>query len=316
MKRIALVFIITIMAIAAALPAAALAEDTVATKAVVVAGVSFRDKPSTSSNVMRYLKKDEIVTVLAMVNPSWYQIQDSQGKTGYVSSSTKYIALLSNSKVIWGVNFRTGPTSAASAIRLLPKGEELLLLEKVNDSWYKAQDSNGIVGYVSSGSKYLISDLSITRIALPLQERIEDIISEAASFMGTPYEFGSERFNPLTFDCSDLVQQAVWNSTRMVLPGDSRGQGDYVKALGNVTLDWTQLKRGDLMFFSSYYGYRASDYDGIQPLTETITHVGIYLGDGTMLHTYSADSGGVRIDSIAGKHWEYRFLYGGSFMNE
>ena len=33
-----------------------------------------------------------------------------------------------------------------------------------------------------------------------------------------------------------------------------------------------------------------------------------------MLHTYSIESGGVRTDSIDGKQWENRFLYGGSVL--
>ena len=66
------------------------------------------------------------------------------------------------------------------------------------------------------------------------------------------------------------------------------------------------------MFFMSYRGPKKSDYSGINKSKQTINHVGIYLGDGRILHTYSKESGGVRIDSIAGKHWEYRFLFGGS----
>ena len=44
---------------------------------------------------------------------------------------------------------------------------------------------------------------------------------------------------------------------------------------------------------------------------ERVTHVGIYLGNGKVLHTYSPESGGVRIDSFEGTAWEYRFLMGG-----
>jgi cell wall-associated NlpC family hydrolase len=315
MKKLAIILFMTFLTLTSWIPAAAFADELVETKATAVSGVSFRDRPTTASNVMRYLKKNEVVTVLAMVNPNWVQIQDAQGVTGYVSSSSKYIEMTSNSKIIWGVNFRSAPSSSASLIRFLSKGEELLVLEKANDSWYKAKDSSGVIGYVSSSSKYIITNLSITRIELPLSERIETIIEEATSFMGTPYEYGSERFNPFTFDCSDLIQQAAWNATRMVLPGDSRGQGDLVKGLGQVTGDWTKLKRGDLMFFSSYYGYRASDYATVDKSSETITHAGIYLGDGRILHTYSQDSGGVRIDVISNNHWEYRFLFGGSFTN-
>lgn len=310
MKKRMLALVLATLVSSSIIPAAVSAA--VDTKAEIVSGVSFRDRPTTSSNVKRYLKTGETVTVLQMMDPYWYKVQDSQGVTGYVSSSSKYISVVSNTEVIAGVNFRTGPSTTASKIRLLSTGEDVLLLEKINDSWYKAKDSKDTVGYVSSGSKYIDSDFSVYKPVLPLEDRIEAFISEGMKYMGTPYEFGSDRFDLVTFDCSDFIQQAFWDATRVVIPGDSRAQGDYAKDLGQTSTDWRSLKRGDLLFFSSYYGSRASDYQNIDKSTETITHVGIYLGDGTVLHTYSPESGGVRIDSIAGKAWEYRFLYGGS----
>jgi cell wall-associated NlpC family hydrolase len=291
------------------------AEAAVLTIAEAKASVSFRDQPSTSSNVMRYLKVGEDVTVLGMIDPYWYQIKDANGVTGYVSSSDKYVQMLSNANVIYGVNMRTGPSSDASVIRMLAKGESLLILEKVNDSWYKAKDSKGVIGYLSTSSKYTVTDFSIAPIELPLADKIEAVIAEANKYMGVPYLFSSERFNPSSFDCSDFVQQARWDATKVVLPGDSRGQGDYVKEHSTITTDWRELKRGDLLFFMSYQGSGASSYSNVDRLNETITHVGIYLGDGQMLHTYSPESGGVRIDTIAGKQWELRFLFGGSPMN-
>jgi cell wall-associated NlpC family hydrolase len=297
------------------LSSVAQAEEAIPTKAEIESSVSFRDQPSTSSNVMRYLKTGEVVTILSMINPNWFHIQDQYGKVGYVSSNSKYISLSSNAKIIYGVNFRTAPSTDSAKIRQLSSGEEILVLEKVNDYWYKAKDQNGVVGFLSSSTKYTAADFSVTKIALPLEERIESIIQAAAVYMGAPYVFGSERFETSTFDCSDLVQQAFWDAARTVLPSDSRGQADYVKAKSLVVTDWNQLKRGDLMFFMSYQGSSASDYETIDKSTETITHVAIYLGNGDILHTYSPESGGVRYDTIVGRHWEYRFLFGGSATN-
>ncbi|MEY8744064.1 NlpC/P60 family protein [Bacillales bacterium AN1005] len=98
------------------------------------------------------------------------------------------------------------------------------------------------------------------------------------------------------------------------LPADSRQQGAYVKAKGAVQTNWKNLKRGDLMYFMSYKGTKSSSYAGVNKSTARITHTGIYLGDGKVLHTYSNAGGGVTISDIAGKHWEYRFLFGGSAL--
>src|SRR5690606_38683928 len=110
-----------------------------------------------------------------------------------------------------------------------------------------------------------------------------------------------------TFDCSDFVRQAFLDGIGYRLPGDSRSQGNHVRESGNpIMTDWRQLQRGDLMFFMEYKGYRASDYEGVNKDTERITHVGIYLGDGQVLHTYSVAFGGVRTNEIAGTQWEHR----------
>jgi peptidoglycan DL-endopeptidase CwlO len=284
-------------------------------KLVVKSSVSFRDQPSTSSKVMRYLKAGEQVTVLRAVNSYWYQVVDQKGQAGYVSSGERYVEPYSNAITVAGVNFRTGPTTNASRIRFLSSGEELLVLEKFNSYWYKAKDKNGTIGYISTSSKYIEVDTSIFPPILPLQDQIEGMIEAAAQYLGTPYEFGSTRFEPSSFDCSDLVQQAIRDATGIVIPGDSRAQGDYVKAMGPAITDWQQLKRGDLMFFMSYAGPTAASYANIDKSSETITHVAIYLGEGNILHTYSQESGGVRFDTIAGKQWENRFLFGGSVFN-
>lgn len=141
---------------------------------------------------------------------------------------------------------------------------------------------------------------------------IERIIQSGMKYLGTPYEFGSNRSTVTTFDCSDFVRQAFKEGAGVTLPADSRKQADYVKNIGETTTNWRNLKPGDLMFFMSYEGSKKSDYNGINKANQRITHDGIYLGDGKILHTYSKTSGGVRVDTIEGKHWEYRFVMGGS----
>ncbi|RXT07284.1 hypothetical protein EIZ39_12395 [Ammoniphilus sp. CFH 90114] len=63
-----------------------------------------------------------------------------------------------------------------------------------------------------------------------------------------------------------------------------------------------------------FHGPRKSDYQGIDVSKQRITHNGIYLGNGKILHTYSEQSGGVRMDSIEDNHWEYRLVFGGSLL--
>ncbi|MCY9659127.1 SH3 domain-containing protein [Paenibacillus chondroitinus] len=316
MKKWSLVVSLIVLALTFVLPAAISADVGASTKAQIVSGVSFRDQPSTSSNVIRLLKTNEIVTVTDYVTTNWYKVKDAQGVSGYVSTNSKYIKIVSNAAIIYGVNFRTLPSSDSSSkvIRMLNKGEEVLITDKVNDSWYKIVDANGTSGYVSTGSKYMVTDFSVIVPNMPLADEIEAVISAGNVYLGTPYEFGSVRNDPTTFDCSDFVQTMFWDALRFSVPSDSAAQGNFVRSLGPVSTDWTKLKRGDLMFFSSYKGSKPSDYVGVDPFKEPITHVGLYLGNGSILHTYSVESGGVRVDTIDGKQWENRFLYGGSVL--
>ncbi|MFC5702823.1 C40 family peptidase [Cohnella faecalis] len=143
---------------------------------------------------------------------------------------------------------------------------------------------------------------------------IEKIIKAGMDYWGTPYEFGSDRDTDKTFDCSDFVKWIFKHAADVTLPSDSRKQGAFVKEHGNAQTDWHKLKRGDLMFFMSYEGSNASDYSKASKSSERITHVGVYLGDGKILHTYSKASGGVQTTDIEGTTWEYRFLFGGSAL--
>ncbi|MDF2959980.1 MAG: hydrolase Nlp/P60 [Paenibacillus sp.] len=293
----------------------------------IISSVSFRTGPSTDSSRIRYLQTGESVWVLEKVNSYWYKISDKNNVTGYVSTSSQYIdtsfveeedpveALFPsppNATILSSVSFRTGPDTDSSRIRYLQDGEQVLVLDKTNDYWYNIQDKNGVSGFVSTSSKYITTTYVEPYKQLEPAVAAQKVIDAGMKYLGTPYEFGSSRSNTSTFDCSDFVRQSYLDGIGQLLPGDSRSQSSYVKAVGKTSSDWRQLKKGDLLFFMSYKGSSASSYAGIDKTTETVTHVGIYLGDGKMLHTYSQASGGVRVDSIAGSQWELRFLHGGS----
>ncbi|MGG1597546.1 C40 family peptidase [Paenibacillus naphthalenovorans] len=228
--------------------------------------------------------------------------------------------------IVSSVNFRSQPDVNSKSYGLLKKGENVDILSKVNNWWYKVRDDSGRIGYVSTNSKYIRttdsssggssskpSSTSTSNGSSSTSSTVNKVIAAGKKYLGTPYEFGSSRSNTRTFDCSDFVRQAFKEGAGITLPSDSRGQASYVKSKGGTTTNWRNLKPGDLMFFMEYRGTRASSYPS-NKANQRVTHVGIYLGDGKILHTYSKESGGVRIDSFAGKHWEHRFIFGGSAL--
>ena len=293
----------------------------------IIATVNFRTGPSTDASPIRYLKKGELIQITEKVNAYWYKAFDANGTAGYVSSNPKYVETFfgeapageepvyvdePNGTVVATVSFRTGPSTSAARIRYLQAGEPLWIVDKPNAYWFKAKDKNGVLGYVSSSAQYVRSGFLETYKTLDRATIAEKVIQAGLKYLGTPYEFGSSRNDTTTFDCSDFVRQAYLDGIGYRLPGDSRSQGEHVLSSGNpIVTDWRQLQPGDLMFFMDYKGFRAGDYAHVDKQKEKITHVGIYLGNGQVLHTYSAASGGVRTNEIAGTQWEYRFLFGG-----
>lgn len=120
----------------------------------------------------------------------------------------------------------------------------------------------------------------------PLPERGEQIMRLAEPYMGAPYRLGGD--TAAGIDCSGLTR-ALFARCGVDLPRQSRlqaGLGTPVAA--------TELAPGDLLFF-------ATDPN------VGISHVGVYLGGGKMLHS-SPRRGGVGVDRLAGTDYERWFV--------
>lgn len=122
--------------------------------------------------------------------------------------------------------------------------------------------------------KILISFISICMLliptsvsARPIKEtpvNFEQVVIEKASqYIGTRYCRGGE--SPRCFDCSGLTQY-VYAQIGIELP---RMGGQQLKSMKRVSAE--EAQPGDLVFFSTKRGY--------------IYHVGIYIGDGKMIHS-------------------------------
>ncbi|MNI00941.1 Gamma-DL-glutamyl hydrolase precursor [compost metagenome] len=145
---------------------------------------------------------------------------------------------------------------------------------------------------------------------------VENLIKKAESYIGIPYLYGSDRTEPSTFDCSDYIQWVFMTSLGMYLPWDSRSQAAYVNAFSKTNYtSLNEAQRGDLLFFSSYRGNKASDYANLKPSDKIVTHVGIYMGDGKIIHSPSKNSGGVHIGELTWRQLNNRFIFGGNIID-
>lgn len=121
-------------------------------------------------------------------------------------------------------------------------------------------------------------------------EALEDetfaaIITEAEKYLGYPYVWGGS--NPNTsFDCSGFVSWVINHSGWDV--GRLGAQGLY-----NISTPVTgaQAKPGDLIFFKGTYD------------TPGVSHVGIYVGDGMMIHCGSP----ISYANVNTNYWQNHF---------
>lgn len=132
------------------------------------------------------------------------------------------------------------------------------------------------------------------------EKTADDIISDGMRYLGTPYVYGTERFSDKAFDCSSYVQY-LYAKHGIRLGFNSREQ-----AVEGQEVPFINLRKGDLMFFSD------EDYPNETGLNK-VRHVGIYMGDGKILHTYEPGIGvvisNIHKDEKEGEYWYQNFLF-------
>lgn len=105
------------------------------------------------------------------------------------------------------------------------------------------------------------------------------LMAEADRWVGTPYGYGGAERGKKA-DCSGMVQGVYLNALGIKLPRSSAQQQSWCEPVK----DWKKnVIPGDLVFFAPGRGDRVS-------------HVGIYIGDGKMVHASS--SRGVMVSSL------------------
>lgn len=106
--------------------------------------------------------------------------------------------------------------------------------------------------------------------------------------LGKKYVWAEE--GPKAFDCSGLTYYA-FGRMNMEIPRVSRDQ-----AKAGIPVPLNELQYGDLVFF-----------DTGKPFTGTVTHVGVYIGDGKFQHA-SSTAGRVVISSLYERDYSSRIL--------
>ncbi len=121
---------------------------------------------------------------------------------------------------------------------------------------------------------------------LPSTDVNNAVVEFAIGLLGTEYRFGGQSIRGI--DCSAFVQE-VFSMVGIELPRTARYQAQF-----GTFVSRENLKPGDLLFFSTYAKFPS--------------HVGIYIGEGKMIHASSA-GGKVIISNIDKDYYLRHFLF-------
>ena len=255
--------------------------------------LNLRSQPSTSSTILDVAPRNECVVIISK-NGDWYHVnydlQEGYMHSAYLDVLTKENAELGYGSVIGtSVNLRSGPGTGFRSVGTASRGDRLYILG-LNEGWYKVICDNTTcyirsdylklteIPYENADSpnspKYFRRGTAIGSIPSSGSSNSgstftgAQIVREAQKYLGIPYVYGGA--SPSGFDCSGLVYYVLnslgYKAERT--PEAQYRQGTYVSK--------STLQPGDLVFFSG---------NG-----STITHVGIYCGNGQFIHSPNSRS--------------------------
>ena len=262
-------------------------------RTVTASSLNFRSGPSTSYRIIGSLYKGQKVEYIS-ASGEWLKVKyngtigyvhgDYVTKSGSVSSqgTTKYV----NATV--GLNVRSGPGTSYSKLGKLSYKEKVTVLSTSN-GWSKI-NYNRKTGYVDSS--YLQSTVpgsTSSNTGGTVSNKVSDVIAYAKAQLGKPYVWGAQ--GPNSFDCSGFTYYVFKNKAGITLPRNSSAQSTYGKYVKK-----SELRAGDLVFF---------DTNGAN--NGAVSHVGLYIGDGKMIHaSYSQKK--IVIDNFNASYYQKAYV--------
>ncbi|GAB2043633.1 hypothetical protein AGATL06_01290 [Agathobaculum sp. TL06] len=292
------------IAVSAALAASMLLPNAFALYPAKVKADALYLREAPEGNIIATLPQD---TVLAVVNNSnsWFKVVVN-GREGYVSGEYLTGTLTSDFNLGTGhivcdttVNLREQPNTSSTVLASL-SNSTAVSVTGVYQGWYKVS-CNGKNGYVHpdyitfaavqtpapAENKAPVTPASNVVSYTGTSEARAEVLEYAAQFLGTPYVYGGS--SPSGFDCSGFTSY-VFNNTVGSIPRVAQSQ---FNATTHVSRE--ELLPGDLVFFGSS--------------ASSISHVGIYVGDDTFIHSpHTGDV--VKYESLSGSYAS-RFQGGG-----
>lgn len=254
---------------------------------VVVPVANMYSGPSEKRDVVSQALYGSNVTLL-IARGEWSRIQTPDHYRGWVRSNHLRILLVGNGYAVSGPTVEIGSLFANlyaepdvtrhKPVITLPFEARLEVIppktpKASREGWLQVELPDQCKAWIQAGD--VISD--------PKPLSIPESIELAKRFLGIPYLWGGR--SSFGFDCAGFTQMLV-RARGFNLPRDA----DQQAAWNGVTkVERKDLQPGDLLFFGSSL--------------KTITHTGMYIGDGQFIHDTTNDHPVVQISRLDDEPW-------------
>ena len=245
----------------------------------------------TAANIITEMQKGTFLLVEEKED-GWYKVVWN-GTEGYVSADYASFSETAEGTYRFDsatkgteVNLRTDATTASAVVKNLKQSGTALTVTGVKGQWLKVTDALGDTGYIRSDlmnykrggdSSAAQTTAAAATLSLSFAGSVgESIVQTALKYKGYAYRWGGT--SPATgFDCSGFANY-VCSQNGVSLHRTAQ----EVYSNDGTWVGKDDLQPGDLLFF----GYSAS----------CVTHMGIYVGDGQMIHASTSATGVILSD--------------------
>lgn len=247
--------------------------------------VNLRTGAGTGNAIIATVGEGTALIVEADTGSGWYKV-NYDGESGYMSAD--YLSFSETMDLTaqgWvdgtDVRMRAAAGTDSEIVRVTTYGESVEILG-VDGEWYKVS-AGGQTGYIRGD---YVSFTEPDPSQAPASSSIgEQIVAFAKQFLGTPYVWAGS--SPSGFDCSGFVSYVFKNFGYAV---NRTAASMYTNG---VAVDKSELQIGDAVFFASS--------------SESIGHVGIYIGDGEFIHS-SSGCGYVTISGLDESYYSRMYV--------
>ena len=251
--------------------------------------LNIRQEPSETGKLIGKLSKNAACEVIS-VEDGWAHIKS--GKVdGYCSTDYLFMGeqAISRAKEVVSLvavvdtetlKVREKPNTECAVITLIPRDEELEVVEVMENGWIKflLDDEEAYVsGDFVKVEERLEKAATLTELLYGqgVSNARVDLVQYAKKFIGNPYVWGGTSLTSGA-DCSGFTM-SVYKKYGISLPHHSGSQAQLGK---KVTL--AEAQPGDLVFYAK---------------NGNINHVAIYIGGGQVVHA-SNERTGIKISSV------------------